>query len=126
MPCTSRTFRRLDGNFKGGINSMGLRRMFLTNTECRDCPQQESKNYTTFCPHAFRAKGDSGVSRVPCGRLREGAPINYSNYHTRKAPCKRTQHIVGQQLPTLLDVTCCVRLHSLFHVIGCCCVLLRD
>jgi len=30
-------------------------------------------------------------------------------------------NIVGQQLPTLLDVTCCVRLHSLLHV---CCVLL--
>ena len=36
--------------------------------------QQESKNHTTFCPHAFRAKGDSRVSRVPCGRFREGAP----------------------------------------------------
>ena len=29
--------------------------------------------------------------------------------------------IVGQQLPTLLDVTCCVRLHTLLHVVGCCC-----
>ena len=26
---------------------------------------------------------------------------------------------------TLLDVTCCVRLHSLLHVVGCCCVLSR-
>ena len=25
---------------------------------------------------------------------------------------------------TLLDVTCCVRLHTLLHVVGCCCVLL--
>ena len=37
--------------------------------------------------------------------------------------------IGGQQLPTLLDVTCCVRLHTLLHtllhVVGCCCVLLR-
>ena len=32
---------------------------------------------------------------------------------------------VGQQLPALLDVTCCVCLHTLFHVVGCCCVLLR-
>ena len=30
-----------------------------------------------------------------------------------KAPC--------QQLPTLLDDTCCVRLHTLLHVVGCCC-----
>ena len=30
----------------------------------------------------------------------------------------------GQQLPTLLDVTCCVRLHTLLHVVICCCVLL--
>ena len=26
---------------------------------------------------------------------------------------------------TLLDVTCCVPLHILLHVVGCCCVLLR-
>ena len=31
------------------------------------------------------------------------------------------RNIVGQQLPTLLDVTCCVRLHTLLHVVGCCC-----
>ena len=28
--------------------------------------------------------------------------------------------MVGQQLPTLLDVTCCVRLHTLLHVVACC------
>ena len=33
-------------------------------------------------------------------------------------------NIVGQQLPTLLDVTCCVRLHTLLHVIGSCCAKL--
>ena len=32
---------------------------------------------------------------------------------------------VGQQLPILLDVTWCVRLHTLLHVVGWCCVLLR-
>ena len=30
-------------------------------------------------------------------------------------------NIVGQQLPTLLDVTCCVRLYTLLPVVGCCC-----
>ena len=35
------------------------------------------------------------------------------------------RNIVGQQLRTLLDVTCCVCLHTLLHVVGCCCVLLR-
>ena len=34
-------------------------------------------------------------------------------------------NIVGQQLLTLLDVTCCVRLHTLLHVVGCCWMLLR-
>ena len=29
--------------------------------------------------------------------------------------------IVGQQLSTLLNVTCCFRLHTLLHVVGCCC-----
>ena len=35
------------------------------------------------------------------------------------------RNIVDQQLPTLLDVTCCVRLHTPLHVVGCCYVLLR-
>ena len=36
------------------------------------------------------------------------------------------RHIVDQQLPTSwFNVTCCVRLHILFHVVGHCCVLLR-
>ena len=29
--------------------------------------------------------------------------------------------IVGQQLPTMLDVTCFVRLHTLLYVVACCC-----
>ena len=33
--------------------------------------------------------------------------------------------IVDQQLPTLLDVTCCVHLHTPLHVVECCYVLLR-
>ena len=35
------------------------------------------------------------------------------------------RNIVDQQLPTSLDVTCCVRLHTLLYGVGCCCVLLR-
>ena len=31
------------------------------------------------------------------------------------------RNIVDQQLPTLLDATCCVRLHTLLHVVACCC-----
>ena len=30
------------------------------------------------------------------------------------------RNIVGQKPPTLLDVTCCVRLHTLLHVVGSC------
>ena len=30
-------------------------------------------------------------------------------------------NIVGQQLPTLLDVTCYIHLHSLMHLVGSCC-----
>ena len=40
-------------------------------------------------------------------------------------PSANGRNIVGKQLPTLLDVTCCVRFHTLLHVVGCCCVLLR-
>ena len=35
------------------------------------------------------------------------------------------RRIVGQQFPTLLDVTCCVRLHTPLHVVACCWELLR-
>ena len=31
------------------------------------------------------------------------------------------RNFVGQQLPTLLDVTRYVRLHTLWHVVACCC-----
>ena len=33
------------------------------------------------------------------------------------------RNIVGQQFTTRLDVTCCVRLHTLLHVVGSCCVV---
>ena len=36
-------------------------------------------------------------------------------------PHANGRNIVGQQLPSLLDVTCCVRLYTLLHVVGCCC-----
>ena len=31
------------------------------------------------------------------------------------------RNMVDQQLPTLLDVTCCVRLHTLLRIVGSCC-----
>ena len=30
------------------------------------------------------------------------------------------RNIVGKQLPTFLDITCCFRLHTLQHVVACC------
>ena len=36
-------------------------------------------------------------------------------------PRANGRNIVGQQLPTLLDFKCCVRLHTLLHVVACCC-----
>ena len=35
-------------------------------------------------------------------------------------PRAKASDIVGQKLPKLLDVTCCVRLHILLHVATCC------
>ena len=40
-------------------------------------------------------------------------------------PHANRRNIVGQQLPTLLDATCCVRLHTLLHVVPCCWELLH-
>ena len=39
---------------------------------------------------------------------------------TKVNPRTNGRNIVGQQLPTLMDVTCCVRLHTLLHVVACC------
>ena len=35
-------------------------------------------------------------------------------------PRANGRNIVGQHLPTLLDVTFCVRLYTLLHVVRCC------
>ena len=39
-------------------------------------------------------------------------------------PRANGRNIVGQQLPTFLDVTCCVRFHTQF-IVGSCCVRLH-
>jgi len=44
-----------------------------------------------------------------------------STFELGLTPRANGRNIVGQQLLTLLDVTCCVRLHTLLHVVGCCC-----
>ena len=36
-------------------------------------------------------------------------------------PRANGRKIVGQKLPTFLDVTCCVRLNNLLHVVASCC-----
>ena len=50
--------------------------------------------------------------------------LRYASAITEQKKCWELL-VVGQQLPTLLDVKCCARLHTLLHVVGCCCVLLR-
>ena len=40
-------------------------------------------------------------------------------------PCASRPNTFGQQLRTLLNVTCCIRLHTLLNVVGCYCMLLR-
>ena len=42
--------------------------------------------------------------------------ISSLKYHLK--PRANGRNIVGQQIPTLLDVTCYVRLHTLLHVVG--------
>ena len=37
----------------------------------------------------------------------------------RPLPCANGRNIVGQQLRTLLEVTCCVRLDTLLYVVAC-------
>ena len=58
----------------------------------------------------------------------KGVPIKILGRATLKLfgsvkPRANGRNIVDQQLPTLLHVTCCVRLYTLLHVVRCCCVL---
>ena len=72
------------------------------------------------------AKDIANHSYVPNTPLTQALiPLSYNELSVRIKPRANGRNIVGQQLPTLLDVTCCVRLHTLLHVVGCCCVLLR-
>ena len=50
--------------------------------------------------------------------------FSYVDSKTLK-PRANGRNFFGQQLPTLLDVTCCVRLHTLLHVAACCWELLH-
>ena len=72
------------------------------------------------------AKDIANHSYVPNTPLTQALiPLSNNELSVRIKPRANGRNIVGQQLPTLLDVTCCVRLHTLLHVVGCYCVLLR-
>ena len=72
------------------------------------------------------AKDIANHSYVPNTPLTQALiPLSNNELSVRIKPRANGRNIVGQQIPTLLDVTCCVRLHTLLHVVGCCCVLLR-
>ena len=51
--------------------------------------------------------------------------VLYVSEYVVLKPRANGRNVVGLQLPILLEVTCCVRLHTLLHVVGCCCMLLR-
>ena len=44
----------------------------------------------------------------------------HGSFSSRFKPRANGINIAGQKLPTLLDASCCVRLHSLLHVVVCC------
>ena len=52
-------------------------------TECKNCHQQESKNYTTFCPHASELKVIACVTCTLWKIAWRGSRVIYSNYQTR-------------------------------------------
>ena len=81
--CTSSTSQKPRSQFKRR-DKFELTRIFPTNAQCKNCHQEESKNYTTFCPHAFRAKGDSMCHVYPVEDCVDfgGSRVIYSNYHT--------------------------------------------
>ena len=70
-----------------------------------------------------RLKGVGSLSRCCSGN--ESALQDQDHFSSFYAyslkPRANGRNIVGQQFPTSLDDTCCVRLHTLLHVVGSCC-----
>ena len=52
------------------------------------------------------------------------APVRVFSCEQALKPRANGRNIIGYRLPTFLDVTCCVRLHTMLHFAACCCVLL--
>ena len=76
-----------------------------------------------YIPAMFRSSLVLGNIRLT--QMFHCGPCFLSRRQFTAKPRANGRNIVGQQLPTLLDVTCYVRLHTLLHVVGCCCVSLR-
>ena len=62
--------------------------------------------------------GETLFSLWAISKLRLLVSWNYSVMPESLKPCANGRNIVGQQLPTLLDATCYVRLHTLLDVVA--------
>ena len=52
------------------------------------------------------------------------APVRVFSCEHPLKPRANGRNIIGYRLPRFLDVTCCVRFHTMLHFAACCCVLL--
>ena len=95
------------------------------------CFRAEELRLVLFIKSSFKSflsRGNYRVSYTVVPTLESVDEILWCDHlsgSTSVKPRANGRNIVGQQLPTLLDVTCCVRLHTLLHVVECCCLLLR-
>ena len=101
---------------------------FEVCSSCREIKRCEKSNRTVKNPFASRlAEFDTTLKRLRISDQWYIVPFKFRfgrNRDVLALGCVQTdRNIVGQQLPTLLDVTwrCCVRLHTLLHVVVCCC-----
>ena len=92
------------------------------------CFRAEELRLVLFIKSSFKSflsRGNYRVSYTVVPTLKSVDEILWCDHlssSTSVKPRANGPNIVGQQLPTLLDVTCCVRLHTLLHVVACCCV----
>ena len=68
-------------------------------------------------PCVMSVRGPNNVGRAV---QTDPTLLRYASAITEQKKCWELL-VVGQQLPKLLDVKCCARLHTLLHVVGCCC-----
>ena len=117
-----------------GVNGCLYTRLLSKTEELLNCvcegPSKISTNFTLHLIKVGKMKRFKKASSDLKTILKTDLPTLVADLwlHERREIKGETRQSISSPVQTdatLLDVACCVRLHTLLHVVGCCCVLLR-